>query len=155
MNLGTRTDKAYRLHQDITHLGPEIEEDAWELNFPNHPDTGFYSTLFFDFFPNPIEFGAIGSLLKKTDYPYTDIGWPIMSKRMLNTLLSVGCFPHRTYPVVMIDQEMDCNSKELKIKGTRIYDYILVQPSEHLDAFDFDKSIFKWEEYDPSTAWLK
>jgi hypothetical protein len=114
VNLRRKTNKAYRLYQDITHLGPETEEDAWVLNFPNNPSTGFYSTQFFDFFPNPIEFGAIGSLLSKTDYPYTDIGWLIMSKRMLETLLSVGYFPHRTYPVLMIDQVIDLTSKELK-----------------------------------------
>jgi hypothetical protein len=43
----TRTNKAYRLDWDITHLGTEVEEAAWELNFPNHPGTGFYETDFF------------------------------------------------------------------------------------------------------------
>jgi hypothetical protein len=153
----TRTNKAYKLDWDITHLDtvkgePPMEEAAWQLNFPNHPGTGFYSTLFFDFFPNPIEFGSTPWLLSETDYPYTDIRWPVMSKRMLDVLLSVGSFPHRTYPVVMIDQSMDSNSKELKIKGTKNYDYVLVQPSEYLDAFDFENSIFKWEEYDPSVV---
>jgi hypothetical protein len=108
--------------------------------------------IFFDFFPNPIEFGTTACLLSKTDYPYNDIGWPIMSKRMLNTLLSVGTFPHRTYPVVMIDQTINLFDKELKVKGTKNYDYVLVQPSEYLDAFDFENSIFKWKEYHPSVV---
>jgi hypothetical protein len=148
----TRTSKAYRLDWDITHLGTEVEEAAWELNFPNHPGTGFYETDFFDFFPNPIEFGTTACLLSETDYPYNDIGWPIMSKRMLNTLLSVGTFPHRTYPVVMIDQTINLLDKGLKIKGTKNYDYVLVQPSEHLDAFDYENSIFKWGEYNPNVV---
>jgi hypothetical protein len=145
----TRTKEAYKLDWDISHLGNgEIEYDAWVLNFPSHPGTSIYGTNQFDFFPNPVEFGAIGSFLTETDYPYTDVRWPIMSKRMLDVLLSVGSFSHRTYPVLIIDYEIDLN-KRTTIKGTKIYDYVLVQLTEHLDGFDFENSVYQRSTINP------
>jgi hypothetical protein len=155
-----RTNQAYRLNWNIDHLGTgEVEFDAWLVNYPNHPGSWHSYTEQFDL-PNPVEFEAIGSLLTETDYPYTDVGWPVMSKRMLDVILSVGSFPHRIYPVVMINTEAAYNYKLKKVAfpRTKNHDYIMVQLTEHLDAFDFENSIYKRGSINPnvitSIEWL-
>jgi hypothetical protein len=146
MILRTRTDRAYRLHCNIDHLVKvRIDEDAWLMNYPNPPgpdNFAFNSPLNL---PERIEFGSIRSMLAQTDFPYTDAGWPIMSKRMLETLLSVGSFPHRAYPIVMIDQEMDVDSKKNGLRSalTENCNYVAVQLTEYIDVFDFNNSIYE------------
>lgn len=67
--------------------------------------------------------------------------WPIMSKRMLDTLLSVGNFRHRAYPVVMVDCGQIYN-EELGTKsssGIEYHNFLAVQVLEDLDIFDWEK----------------
>jgi hypothetical protein len=55
--------------------------------------------------PEPVDWvGFLDERLHQTDYLYNDLRWPLISKRMLYVLRSVGEFPH-------------------KVISTRIYDY--------------------------------
>jgi hypothetical protein len=149
----TRTDKAYRLDWDITHLGTgEIDEDAWLSNYPNYPGVNGLILNYPSGLPERIEFEAIGSMLDMTDYPYTDVRWPIMSKRMLNTLLSVGSFPHTAYPVVMVDVEWDTKAKKVSFPRTENHNYIAIHLTENLDAFDFKNSVYERSTINPDVV---
>jgi hypothetical protein len=149
-----RTHRAYRLDWDTTHLGTgEIEEDAWLINYPNPPDRGMFWRMIESLnLPERTEFDSIGSMLSMTDYPYTDVRWPILSKRMLNILLSVGSFLHRTYPLIMFDASavIDPKTKKFVFPRTENHDYVAVQLTEHLDAFDFEKSVYRRGKINPS-----
>jgi hypothetical protein len=93
--------------------------------------------------PEKIEFETVGSIIHQTDYPYCKPQWPIMSKRMLDTLLAVGEFPHQTIPVTMIDIEYYGGPLgEQSAPGERIEDFVAVQLLEHLDLFDWDRSVY-------------
>jgi hypothetical protein len=160
----TRTDKAYRLHRDIDYLGKDeaTEEGAWLSNYPKYSGVNSLVLNYPSGLPERIEFEAIGSLLAKTDYPLTDVRWPIMSKRMLDTLLSVGSFPHRAYPVVMLDIVEAYNPKLKKYVSPRTenHNYVAIHLTEYLDAFDFENSIYERDEDKPelilrtSVKWL-
>jgi hypothetical protein len=147
-----RTNKAYKLNCNIDHLG-ESAEDAWLIDYPNTPDAGiFWRITGLLNLQERIEFEAIGSMLDLTDYPYTDIRWPIMSKRMLNTLLSVGSFPHRTYPVIMLDVEeaYDPKLKKYVAPRTENNNYVAVQLTEYLDAFNIEHSVYEKGKVNPN-----
>jgi hypothetical protein len=146
----TRTDKAYRLGCNIDHLG-ESEYDAWLINYPNPPGSDNFAFTDPLNLPERVEFEAIGSMLDKIDYMYTDSGWPIMSKRMLDTLLSVGTFPHRAYPVVMINASavIDPKTKNFVFPRTENHNYVAVHLTEHLDSFDFENSLFTRGTFNP------
>ena len=155
LSMRTRTDKAFRLNCNIDHLGTgEIEEDAWLINYPNPPGASNFAFTSPLNLPNRIEFEAIGSMLAMTDYPYTYTGWPIMSKRMLNTLLSVGSFPHRAYPVVMLNVEATYNKtlKKYDAPRTENHNYLAVHLTEHLDAFDFENSVYERSTINPDVV---
>jgi hypothetical protein len=72
-----------------------------------------------------------------TDYPYIlEVWtWPIMSRRMLDVLLSVGNFPHQVIPVTFKSVE----NKEAN------HDYIILQLLEFSDLLDMDKSVYTIE----------
>jgi hypothetical protein len=94
--------------------------------------------------PERIEFESVGNFLmihdlsriRVTDFPYNRERWPIMSKRMLEALLSVREFPHQVIPIVMLDAFTPIEFEEN-------HDYVAVQLLEHQDVFDWEKSIYE------------
>jgi hypothetical protein len=144
-----KTDQVYRLDWNIDHIIDGAEVDGWlrDLNFPNAPDESAFWRIKEDLnLPNPVEFDAIGDVFEIIDYPYTDVRWPIMSQRMLDTLLSVGNFRHRAYPLRMIDCQVIGHNKQDNssvISGIEYDDFFAVQVLEDLDIFDWEKSIYE------------
>jgi hypothetical protein len=104
---------------------------------------GLWRTTQF-YLPERIEFESVGNFLmihdlrrtRVTDYPYNREGWPIMSKRMLETLLSVREFHHQVIPIVMLDAFTPIEFEEN-------HDYVAVQLLEHQDVFDWGKSVYE------------
>lgn len=102
--------------------------------------------------PETVEFETVGDIIFQTDYPYCKPQWPIMSKRMLNTLLSVGAFPHQAIPVTMIDIEYYGGPLgENALPCEKIDNFVAVQLLEHLDLFDWEKSVYTLELEQPIT----
>jgi hypothetical protein len=148
--------KYYKLDWSLDHLPRDVEPedryDAQQRKFPKN-DVGLYEgkvgrSVFAATeplpFPARIEFIAFGEIWTYTDYPYTDVRWPIMSKRMLDTLLRVSYVPHRTYPVVMVDGQIFYDEKLGKRVpiGTENHDYVAVQLTDHEPVFDYDRSVY-------------
>jgi hypothetical protein len=107
-------------------------------------------------FPNQVEFQGLLSTVRQTDYPVILERWPVMSKRMLEVLESVGSFPHRVVSTRILDGDLGRSLAE----GERRFDeqgnfkpefytddYVLLQITEHLDAMDLERSIYR--RYDP------
>lgn len=100
--------------------------------------------------PDPIVFAASFGDVTYTDYPSNDQSWPIMSKRMLEKLLSVGQFKHRAIPVSIIDpivytQEEHEQAETLLEQrlSSANHDYVIVQLTEHLDILDEENSVIR------------
>jgi hypothetical protein len=152
MSTTTVVKQAYKLKHDAVHIeNTSREYDAYIVEWPEYRA---YSTKFmipndFDFPDHGVEFHGYESSLSDTDYPYANVNWSIMSKRMLNTLLSVKEFPCRTWNVPFVgfpDNAPEGLLREGLSGGVRHDEFIAVQLLEHQDIFDRENSTYKlWE----------
>jgi hypothetical protein len=161
-------DYAYQLRYDIYHfeeLGLDWDKDIEIEKYDDYESGSLYSTKQFEH-PNPIIFQGNKPVVEHIDYPYPDNDWTVMSRRMYETLLSVGDFPHRLIPMVMIDsrtfvwdwfeettitrenayQEGQpsvyvASNKNLR-KEVCFGDFVLVQITEHLDFLNRENCVF-------------
>jgi hypothetical protein len=94
--------------------------------------------------PDKIVFCGLKDWLSPTDYPYIrEVNtWPVISRRMLDILLSVGEFPHQTIPVVFksVDHPGYSDAERRAKNLIRNHDYIILQLLELADVFDMEKS---------------
>jgi hypothetical protein len=99
--------------------------------------------------PEEIIFAGLKDWLSPTDYPYIyeSSTWPVISKRMLDVLLSVGEFPHQVIPVSFVNVYSPKYSEEewLAKIPLRNNDYIILQLLELSDVFDMEKSKYNTE----------
>jgi hypothetical protein len=149
-----RADRAYRLSWATDHM--ELYDGEEEIHLREFPGSEWIAGLIeyppYDL-PNPVIFEADFSALRDTDYPISDINWPVMSRRMYYTLIALGEFPHRVTPVAMIDDTSFVFEPERRflINGqpnpevTNFDDFVIIQLLEHSNYFDFERS-----EYEPS-----
>jgi hypothetical protein len=105
MSTTTAVKQAYRLKHDAVHIEDTSREyDAYIVEWPEYRKytTSFCRPNYFDFPDHGVEFHGYESSLSDTDYPYENIGWPIMSRRMIETLLAVREFPHRAWDIPFV-----------------------------------------------------
>ena len=147
-------DAAYQILRD--HNRRDFDEtdadlipfEDWEATYGwIYPEAGISP-------PSRIFFEADLEALREVDFPISNVGWPIISNKMLDVLLSVGKFPNRIIPVVMLDDTLD-EKKRLNADGTAKLDaanlnFSIIQLLEHLDLFDRDKSDFLADDDDPN-----
>jgi hypothetical protein len=150
--------KAYCLMNDTETMNEDLGSHAQVVPFEGYEQV---STCMSDLsepveFPNPVEFYGLLSTVRQTDFPVTEEGWPLMSKRMLEVLESVGSFPHRVLPTRIFEGDIGRSLAE----GDRRFDeqgnfkpefytddYVLLQMTEHLDAMDLERSVYR--RYEP------
>jgi hypothetical protein len=150
MSTSVTTKQAYELLPDPVHIvDTSRERDAYLVEFPEHLkySTKFKSSEDFDYPTHNVEFQGYESSLSDTDYPFCDVRWPIMSKRMLNILLTVKDFPHRTWDIPFVGFP-DKTSDELLEKGLsggirHDNEFVVIQLLEQLDIFDWENSVYK------------
>jgi hypothetical protein len=134
---------------------PEIPE--WDAKLDEFPAWEYVQIAFWQpqpitGLPKRIAFDATYETLDQMDLLYNNAQWPIMSQQMLNTLLSVGEFPHQAIPLVMVDDEMKY-SKELNddvLTGRESDDFIALQLLEHRDLFDWEQSVYQRNSLNPN-----
>jgi hypothetical protein len=143
LNTTNPSNEFFELYWDIEHLkNRDIDYDVWM----EEGDSWYLRTLFqtapLVTLPEKTEFEGWQFLLKDSDYPYSREQFPIMSKRMLETLRSVKDFPHQAIPIEVEDIQAFWNESEKDFlrSGISNTDYVLVQLLEHQDIFDFEKS---------------
>jgi hypothetical protein len=159
MSTTTAVKQAYELRHDAVHIeDTSRERDAYIVEWPEYRE---YSTKFMDpddfEYPNHgVEFQGYESSLSDTDYPFNNVRWPIMSKRMLNTLLAVRKFPHRTWDVPFVgfpDNAPEGLLREGLRGGVRHDDeFVAVQLLEQLDIFDWENSVYREGFVSPDTV---
>lgn len=70
-----------------------------------------------------------------------------MSKKMLETLLSISNFSHQVIPVVMLDDtvlnEKYFDENNEVISENASFNFLALQLTSHFDGFDWEKSIYK------------
>jgi hypothetical protein len=95
--------------------------------------------------PEPVDWvGFLDERLQQTDYLYNDLRWPLISKRMLYILRSVGEFPHKVISTRIYDygfQDQGRNNYEGNTTppaGEFNEDYVGLQLLEHVDGIDPD-----------------
>jgi hypothetical protein len=106
--------------------------------------------------PEPIDFaGFLDRLPHQTDFLSTDGFEPIISKRMLYVLCSVGDFLHRTISTRIYDYgfqdqgkgsygKHDYEGPAIAPAGEFNEDYVGLQLLEHVDGIDYDESEFRF-----------
>jgi hypothetical protein len=113
-------------------------------------------------YPVPVEFQGLLKTVRQTDYPVTRPSLPLMSKRMVEVLESVGSFPHNILPTRITDgvigrslSNKDAHYNEQGNLKPEFYtdDYVLIQLTEHLDVMDLERS--EYESYDSELNLVK
>jgi hypothetical protein len=154
----TATKQAYKLMHDAIHIEATSRDyDAYIVQWPEFLDYGLKFTDPDDFeYPiHGVEFQGYESSLSDTDYPYNDVRWPIVSKKMLNTLLEVKEFPHRTWnvPFIGFPDNVSDAMLEQKLSGGILHDeFVAVQLLEQLDIFDWENSVYEEGYFDSDTV---
>ncbi len=158
-----RSVKAYCLMHDSETMNSDLGSHAQVVPFEGYEEV---STCMSDLsepveFPNPVEFHGLLSTVRQTDFPVIQEDWPVMSKRMVEVLESVGSFPHRVLPTRILEGDIGRSLAE----GDRRFDeqgnfkpefytddYVLLQLTEHLSAMDLERSVYDY--YDPEVDML-
>ncbi|MCP4131745.1 MAG: hypothetical protein GY754_12270 [bacterium] len=144
------------LFWSLDHLkNTDMENDASLITFPGSEKIYSWTDVDPLEIPKDIYFDAYFDSIKKIDYPSNNEGWPIMSDRMINTLLSVGDFPHRKIPVIMLDDTVLSENRYVAdgvtLKdGVAMDGYSAIQLTNHLDIFDREKSVYQKHPINPS-----
>jgi hypothetical protein len=158
---------AYQLELSLEHLEslPEPEEREYGevedfdalIYKPTQPE-GADSTLLDREIPyqgpEPINWLGFLDRFHQLDFLHSDPSWPIMSKRMLYILCSVGDFPHKVIPIRIFDYSLKDKvdnylKKEYYPPEVCNQDYVVVQLLEPTDAVD--RELSKYEEPDPTS----
>jgi hypothetical protein len=143
--------QAYKLCYELDHLEKiQQDKDAYIVEWPEYRDygTNFMGPADFEYPSHGVEFQGYESILSHTDYPYNNVGWPIMSRRMLYTLNSVRAFPHRIWEVPFVGFPDHTFHEHLRqgLSGGVRHDnkFAAVQLlTERLDIFDWENSVYR------------
>jgi len=139
---------AFILNWDFNH-SEDPGRDAFCWNKQKYLDIAgdMYSTTRKFSLSETIYFQANFDLIPYYDYPWTDLRIPILSKKMLNILLSIKEFEFRSFPIVMIDfKYLDypfVKSEQLKSDVPTNYDYVTIQIMNYSDFFDYKNSAYE------------
>ena len=124
---------SFVLIHDYSHLHPEDEEDAiLDSTIDIFEDVSFFDTEPISLSEIPVFSGRIDHLIN-TDFPICVPLWPIMSKKMIDTLLDIEYFPHKIFPIIITDYFTDQINE----------DYVVIQLLSLFDGVDQKKSIFE------------
>lgn len=95
--------------------------------------------------PEPVDWvGFLDDRIHQTDYLYNDLRWPLISKRMLYVLRSVGEFPHKVISTRIYDYGFQNQGRDnyegrtTPPAGEFNEDFVGLQLLEHVDGIDPD-----------------
>lgn len=145
------TPPAYRLEWNYFHHRPD-DIVCRIVEFPGWNQSTRLAAIKPRFQPSePVEFDTHFALLEDApDYPNNTARWPVMSRRMLDVLLSVREFAHNAIPVTLVQDTIpvevryDANGRP-KPEYSKS-DYVAVQLLDYADVFDVERSVFHWSE---------
>lgn len=161
MTVSTQKIIAYLFRPTTRHINRDLGYDAELVPFDGSENISTRMCRYPESveFPNPVVFHGLLSTVRQTDFPVTSgEGYPLMSKRMVRVLESVGSFPHNVLPARIIEgsigRRLSDKDSHYDVNGNlkpEYYtdDYVLLQITEHLDAMDLERS--EYDGYDPET----
>jgi hypothetical protein len=130
----------YTIGHDVSHFPSPLgigdyRWDAKLIYFDAHQNIGFENPEvdFTDKLPPIIEFVGNLEVLKWSDFPYIPQSYLVISKKMLEVLLSVQPFKYRIYPTLIYSYEIE-ELVRYTFDGTRT-DYQVENPSLFTDKF--------------------
>ena len=141
-------DKAFELSHNLDHIKANQDYDVWQI-FKDRKER--FHKLFwrlepFDELPSHRFEGKIKKRLSWLDYPRVDPDYPIVSKKMLDTLLSVDEFSYVVKPLIIYDCKL----------GKTMEDFVFLHLLEQLDILDKENSLYYGKlKIAPSQAALK
>jgi hypothetical protein len=149
---------AYRLRLSLPHLKSlpdptereygEVEDYdvlIYEPNKPEEVDDSFLERIIPYNGPEYLDWLGFLDRLLQVDFLRGDLLWPLMSKRMLYILCSVGNFPHKAIPLRIFDYDLRnevnqyLNQENLSSEICN-KNFIALQLLEDTDAIDFERS---------------
>ena len=161
MNQTKILQQAYELDQNLDRTEDYAPEYVEQWGVVDAKPSGelakkdSFNRVFYD--PEPIdsfeEIRMHGFLsdFEGIDYLYTEPELPIMSKRMLSILKSVGNFPHQIIPIAIEDTQYIAGADgKFRRSGKVNTDYVAVQLLEQLDIFDRENSIYEPGIFNPN-----
>jgi hypothetical protein len=130
----------YTIKHDLSHIPSPITntaryKDAYLIYFDRSEDARFRNPAidYTDRVPPVIEFVGNLDVLEWSDFPHVAPTRLLMSKKMLNVLLSVQPFKYRVYPTLIYSYEIE-ELVRYTFDGTRT-DYHVEDPSLFTDKF--------------------
>lgn len=143
----TEQQTAYEMFWKTEHIKSNEKFDARLVKFPGWENiVGWLLTREYEL-PETIVFEADFSAIRQSDYPFNNVNWPLMSRRMLEALLAVGDFPHRAVPVCLVDETVPVSKRRDsngKMRADVVDDgFVAVQLTSHLDVFDRQRSEYE------------
>jgi hypothetical protein len=150
----------YTIHRDVSHFSSPLRRgdrnwDVESIYFDGWEDAGFKNPAI-DYtgkVPPVIEFVGNLKVLEWSDFPSISQSYLLMSKKMLNVLLSIQPFKYRIYPTMIYSYEIE-ELVRYSFDGTRT-DYhvedpslftdkfVIMQLAETIDILDEDKTIIE------------
>jgi hypothetical protein len=147
----------YTLHHDLPTTpvrAGDKHHDAEIIYFDGYRDARFRNPAinYTDRVPPIIEFVGDLKILEWSDFPYVAPTRLVMSRRMLNVLLSVQPFKHQVFPVRIysygieelvkdhMGERTDYQVEELSLYTDK---FVILQLKEALEVLDEDKTILK------------
>ena len=127
-------NNAYELSRNLDHIKSNGDYDVWQV-IQKRDDK--IKSFFWRLEPisrlPPHKFkGKVEKRLNWLDYPRDQFGYPIVSKKMLEVLTSVGQFKHQAIPLEIHDWKSDRKTD----------DFVFLHLLECIDVLDLEKTMF-------------
>jgi hypothetical protein len=150
----------YTIDYDISHISSPITDvrrykDAYLIYFDGYRDARFRNPAidYTDRVPPIIEFVGNLDVLAWSDFPYVAPTLLMMSKKMLDVLLSVQPFKYRVYPTLIYSYEIeelvrytfDGIRTDYHVEDPSLFTdkFVIMQLAETIDILDEDKTIIE------------
>jgi hypothetical protein len=154
----------YRVAYDLDHLAADQDQDASLIQFPGYRRGSFFNPSVYPAgtMPRPLEFVGHLDSLAATDYPYiSPYTSSMMSRRMLDALLSVKPFAYHTHPTRIYSSALETQVRyaanrfrmEAVVNDPALYTdaFVMVQLLDKTNVIDFDQTLYALQ--DGETGW--
>lgn len=154
-------ENIYIINWDENHL-IDVELDVMHVPYKNSND--FPSDIIDDFefeHPEIMLFKGNYDVFEETDYLINDLRSPMFSKKLIDTLESIGDFKHKRIPCGIVDFTIDTkkafddfDNYKLNVNTVLNRDYEILHILEYTDALDYEKSDLEMDEDDPEEVFF-
>lgn len=126
-------NNAYKLGSNLDHIKSNNDYDVWQVIQDRSEKIKLFRKLepISQLPPHRFE-GKVEERLSWLDYPSDKFLYPIMSKKMVEVLTSVGQFKHQAIPLEIYDW----------ISDQKTDDFVFLHLLECIDALDSEKTIY-------------